>query len=247
MTFDDSWRAVSVVPPLGAGEVHVWCEDLSAASPWPPADVLSSEERAQATRMLAPGRRDAFVRGRSALRLLVGMYLDIPAARVAVRLLEKGKPVIDQSGEAPPLSVSVAHSGSVLAVAVTRAGDVGVDVENEARTVDRIAIARRFFTEAESASVESLGESAFFALWAHKEAMLKAAGDGLTVPLSEVEFRIDGRAAPKLRRVPPSYGTDGDWTTRPLATAPSMAGAIAVRGGISSVHCLRWTGALVSS
>ena len=235
MTFDDSWRAVSVVPPLGAGEVHVWCEDLSAASPWPPADVLSSEERAQATRMLAPGRRDAFVRGRSALRLLVGMYL------------EKGKPVIDQSGEAPPLSVSVAHSGSVLAVAVTRAGDVGVDVENEARTVDRIAIARRFFTEAESASVESLGESAFFALWAHKEAMLKAAGDGLTVPLSEVEFRIDGRAAPKLRRVPPPYGTVGDWTTRPLATAPSMAGAIAVRGGISSVHCLRWTGALVSS
>ena len=166
---------------------------------------------------------------------------------MAVRLLEKGKPVIDQPGVLSPIAVSLTHSESVLAIAVTGAGDIGVDVENEARTVDRMAIARRFFTTAESAAVESFGSAAFFALWAHKEAMLKAAGDGLTVSLSEVEFAIDGLAPPVLRRVPSSYGTVNDWMTRPLATIPSMAGAIAVRGAISRVRCLRWTGPLVSS
>ena len=240
------WESVQSVPPLEPGEVHVWRDDLSAPAPEPWASLasLTPDERTRADRISAVARRAAYVRGRSALRFLAGEYLNVNASMIPVRILESGKPIIDQQDPNGGLSVSVSHSGSVLAVAFTRAGDIGIDVEVEAASVDRAAVARRFFSNAEAAGLARLPPAvqlaAFFALWVRKEALLKAIGDGLSTPLAEVEFTVPLTSDPTLVQLPSAYGDIAEWTVRGVAPAPGTAGAVAVRGRVTGVCCLTW-------
>jgi 4'-phosphopantetheinyl transferase len=239
-----SWESVHAVPELRAGEVHVWRDDLRASPPWADGTLLLADERALAGRMAAVERREAFVRGRAALRYLAGRYLNLDPREVPVRVLAMGKPVVALSDEATRLEVSIAHSGSVVAVAFTRAGIIGIDVEREDPTVDRAAIARRFFSPDEAQSLAALDQStqleAFFSLWVRKEAMLKAVGDGLSVPLAEVEFSVARSREPALRRVPAAYGRAGDWALRSMAPIPGAAGVVAVRGQVTCVRCMQY-------
>lgn len=241
-----AWELPQTVPRLGLGEVHVWRDDLSVPAPerWARGQSLSPDERAQADRISAIARREAFVRGRSALRFLAGQYLHMPASAVPVRILESGKPIVDRPDPNGQLSVSVSHSGSLLAVAFTRAGDLGVDVEVEDASVDRAAVARRFFSDAEAAGLANLHPavqvSAFFALWVRKEALLKAIGDGLSTPLSEVEFAVSSTAEPTLLQVPSAYGAVSEWTVCGIAPCPGTPGAVAVRGRVTGLRCFRW-------
>lgn len=239
-----NWRSVRAVPQLGQGEVHVWRDALGMPSPWDSGEALSAEELTQAQRMSAPGRRDTFTRGRGLLRFLAGSYLGMAPAAVPIRLLPLGKPVIHLPGDSQ-LAVSLAHSGATLAVAATRVGDIGVDIESEDPSVDRRAIARRFFSKGEAAALEELPESAqlagFFALWVRKEALLKAVGEGLSVPLSGVELAVAPGGAPAILRLPMVFGEPSSWTLEGIAIGPGMAGAIAVHGQVTSVAHLQWT------
>lgn len=92
----------------------------------------------------------------------------------------KGKPRL----AAADYGFSVSHSGDCLLVAVGRSVEIGVDVESLARTVDYLAIARRYFHPDE---YQWLGQragpalrDAFFDLWVKKEAAVKAQGQGIT-------------------------------------------------------------------
>lgn len=241
----DPWRRVSAVPELGAAEVHVWLDELSVAAPWATGDLLSLAEQEQAARMSAVARRAVFVRGRSALRFLAGHYLGVAPGDVPVRILDLGKPVLDSVAGRPSLAVSVAHSGDLIAIAFAYASNIGVDIEGEDPSVDRGAIARRFFSKAEAAAIAALPESAeheaFFALWVRKEALLKAAGDGLSVPLAEVELEVSRDAEPRLIRLPTEFGPVADWSVRGISPGAGMAGAVAVRGPVTYVSCVRLT------
>lgn len=94
-----------------------------------------------------------------------------------------GKPKIDG------LEVSVSHSGSWVALAVTDVSPVGVDVE-EVRDAEVDDLARIAFSPAELAVFEAVPPSdrkgAFFTYWSRKEAVVKATGKGMSVPMSKL-------------------------------------------------------------
>jgi 4'-phosphopantetheinyl transferase len=107
-----------------------------------------------------------------------------------------GRPVTD-----PPVDISLSHGGGWIAVAASRAGRVGVDVE-AVRDVSP-ALARRCLSPAEVGWMESAPgardrQERFLRLWTAKEAYLKAIGTGLGVdPRS---FTLDcSSPAPRLR------------------------------------------------
>ncbi|UNO40787.1 4'-phosphopantetheinyl transferase superfamily protein [Streptomyces sp. MST-110588] len=94
------------------------------------------------------------------------------------------------------LHVSVSHSGDLIAVAVSTGAEMGVDVE----TVDEskpARLARRVLDPAELARFQELPESEraqdFFRVWTRKEAVLKATGEGLRLPMNAVGFDRGGR------------------------------------------------------
>ncbi|MFF8599288.1 4'-phosphopantetheinyl transferase family protein [Streptomyces sp. NPDC015232] len=118
--------------------------------------------------------------GAPLLRALAAGLLGVPEPEVLVGREPSGRPRL--GGAAGGLRASVSHVRGLTAVAVSRVGEVGVDVER-LRPLPAAALARRWFTGAEGRWVAARPQeeqpAAFLGLWTQKEAVGKALGTGL--------------------------------------------------------------------
>lgn len=162
----------------------IWWARLSALRPAHLA-VLDAVERGRRDGYLHGADRDRFTLGAVLLRFAAGRELGVAPERVSVRrdCARCGRPHGRPLLAAADLFVSVAHSGDLVAVAVTRAGPVGVDVERRAGC-DHARLAPAVLTAREAR--DGLDEASFLRCWTRKEAALKSTGDGLAVPMTAV-------------------------------------------------------------
>jgi 4'-phosphopantetheinyl transferase len=101
-----------------------------------------------------------------------------------------GRPIARNANCGRVPSISLSHSAGWVAVAVSNAGAVGIDIEAHRPRRNFSEIAAAAFGPHEQWLVAAEGAPAFYRIWTLKEAMSKASGVGLV----EVADRID-RAA----------------------------------------------------
>ena len=248
---DMSWRTVTTPPPLAVGAVHVWHDTLDedGLRQWNTFVPLSPSDRVRAERYKVPARRHAFERGRLLVRHLLGHYLGRPEITIELGVHENGKPFVHHHPGEASHEISLSHSGGVLLVAVSRAGEIGVDAEQIDPQVKHEAIARRFFAAEETAALAACSpaerEGAFFRCWTRKEALVKALGDGLAHSLTTFAVSIEPVQVSPLLRTPLEWNGSTPWQLHDCAPGPDYAGALAVRGTDIRVERLRWgTGAV---
>ncbi|GGP46724.1 4'-phosphopantetheinyl transferase family protein [Streptomyces abikoensis] len=115
------------------------------------------------------------------VRAAAAHALRVPPGEIRVGREARGRPWL--GGAAEGLHVSVSHCAGVVAVALSRLGPVGVDIER-LRPLPAVALGRRWFSAAEVRwlAERAAGEqpAAFLWLWTHKEAIGKARGLGLS-------------------------------------------------------------------
>jgi 4'-phosphopantetheinyl transferase len=171
------------------GAVVVWAHPILTLGM--PGVLLEPEERDRAARLSDAGEAARFVTGRHLTRALIARLtgrdpLTLPIDRTCPTCGKAhGRPSL---ADDPGLSLSVSHAGMRVAVAATRDGMLGVDVEStDSRLVasgveDLIPIT---CTADEQAVLAALPEGErgenFLSYWIRKEAVLKATGDGLRV------------------------------------------------------------------
>ena len=167
--------------------------------PWH-ADLLSDGERARRGGLWDAGQRAQFTVAAALLRLVAAPLTGQPAERVVVDRScpscgrHHGRPRLPGTG----LDVSISHSGATVAVAVSSAGAVGVDVQQVAD--DSVhELSPLVLAESEAGHVAVARD--FFTYWTRKEALVKATGDGVAVPLSEVVVTPPG-TPPRPARLP---------------------------------------------
>lgn len=86
---------------------------------------------------------------------------------------------------------NISHSGGVVVLALADSGEVGIDVERIRPTeIEDFAAHLPELRELYALDAPQRLES-FFACWTRKEAVLKAEGSGLLVPLEQVRLRDD--------------------------------------------------------
>ena len=178
-----------------AGGPRTWRFDLdSPALPALGGHWLDAEERRAADRRSEP-RASRARAARIAVRGILAAELDVEPAALRFASGAHGKPAVVGAPLAHDFNLS--HSGRVGLLAVARPGPVGVDVEEERPGRPFARLARRCFAPEERRAWEALPDDdrmrGFYALWSCKEAVLKALGRGLSLPLAQV--RIDARAA----------------------------------------------------
>lgn len=132
----------------------------------------------------AGGRaRDARLAARGLLRVVLSHYAGIDFAAWRLAAGAHGKPAIAGPAGFESLRFNLTHTDGLVVCAVTRAGEIGVDVENTSRTVDVGSVARHFFSVSEQQWLASLPPEkrtdGFFEQWVLKEAFLKGRGTGL--------------------------------------------------------------------
>lgn len=184
-----NWPQPNPFPALAGGEVHIWAVrlDVDEAAVSAAKELLSPGEVERASRFVVDKPRRNFVVSRAALRSILGGYLIQPPGEVAIVTRANGKPQL-HIGD---LAFNLSHSDDLALVAVTRDCEVGVDVEGM-RPIERLEeLARRNFHPTEIAAIgaadAAYAPALFFQCWTHKEAVLKALGDGLRGSLSEFD------------------------------------------------------------
>jgi 4'-phosphopantetheinyl transferase len=193
----DSLQEAPSLPPLTSTEVQVWRIDLTDALPSEEELLksLSDEEADRAARLRKGETRMQFLAGRAGLRILLGAALDIAPKSIHIETGNYGKPEVAPVKDRQ-VHFNVAHSGATVLIAMTLAGPVGIDVEYLDRKTDVFGVARHAFTTGEIECLLNLGEpgeqvSYFFKFWTRKEAVIKADGRGLSLPLTQIKIPID--------------------------------------------------------
>lgn len=166
---------------MADGEVRLWRLLLDRDPPRSgDADLLSIDERARAQRFRRAADQRRWAAGRAFLRRVLGHHLDVLPARVELMAGANDKPSI---AGAPAVFFNVSHSADLVVVAVTAAGDVGVDVERERDDLDPIALARTAFGDQVAVRLAGLAPESqraeFFRMWVRHEAVVKCLGVGL--------------------------------------------------------------------
>jgi 4'-phosphopantetheinyl transferase len=205
------------------GTCEVWWASATWMRPWH-ADVLSDDERARRGGLWDAGHRAQYTVAAALLRLVAAPLTARPAARVVV---DRSCPTCDRPHGRPRLpgaglDVSISHSGATVAVAVSAAGAVGVDVQQvQADSVDELS--PLVLADSEARHVAAARD--FFTYWTRKEALVKATGDGVTVPLPEVVITPPG-TPPRLLGYPRQGALAAQ--LRDLSPGLGYVGALAV-------------------
>ena len=233
------WSEPSPRPALVAEEVHVWLAHLPSAL----AELevlralLTPDEQERARRFRTELLRERWELTRGILRSLLADYLQAGAGEIVFQLGPHGKPALDAY---PHFFFNASHSGDHAAFAFSRAGEVGVDIEEVRGDLRRHdVIAQRFFTPAERGELAAVPGPervrAFFDLWTRKEAFVKARGDGVFSGLEKFTVAL---GEPRVRHV-----TDGDAAQWWMAALPEMdghAGAVVVQTPTCDVRFWKW-------
>ena len=190
-------RIALAIPEIEVWQAHL---DLGAEQVLQCTALLSCDERLRADRFHFERDRRRFIVARGTLRKLLGSYLEIPSAGIKFGYAKYGKPLVAESPA--QIHFNVSHSEERALYAISGKHPVGVDIEYLNRDIEYHGLARRFFSHNEWAALESLPDSsrkrAFFACWTRKEAIVKAIGDGLSLPLDRFEVAIAPDTAPRV-------------------------------------------------
>ena len=213
-------------------ECDVWWASPSLARPEHLA-LLDQPEIGRHDRLRRPEDRDRFVVGAALARLVLARRLGVAPASVPLDRTCRscgephGKPrVMTDNG----LELSVSHSGDRVAVAVTSDHPIGVDVERIDADVNLAGLIDQVLARSEAHDLAADGSehqrAGFFRYWSRKEAVVKATGEGLRVPLRDLTV-----SAPTE---PPELG---GWRDRPdlparlrlvdLSPGPGYAASVA--------------------
>ena len=228
---------------LSAGEVHVWSVPLGAGPAALAAMLatLSDDERERAERYRHVPSREQYVQARATLRALLGRYLGAKGDELRFAQAAQGKPSLPGCG----LHFNVSHTAGLALIAVTREGEVGVDVEY-VRAFNHDAFAERYFTPGETASLLAVPEGqrteVFFHAWTRKEAFLKATGEGLALGLERIEVALVPWEPARLVLLDGCPQRASEWSLSHLSPAEGYVGALATWHQGLRVHCWHWPG-----
>lgn len=223
-------------------QVHVWRIMLSdTATDW--EELLSAEERQRADRFVFEQDRHTYRTTRSVLRLLLGQYLDTAPASLNFVYNRFGKPELAESPRRPRLRFNVAHSHGFAVLAFGETADLGIDVEHH-RCEDLEGIAQSVLAPSEYdwvlAAPPSARLTAFLRLWTHKEAIVKALGYGLSIPLTGIEIATPPPTTVHLRHAPAEIGDPESWFLVDLPVHSEYSAALAVRPRPIDLQLLDW-------
>jgi 4'-phosphopantetheinyl transferase len=232
---------------LKTGEIHVWNAPLAGDCATGELDkLLQPEERARASAFAFDLDRIRYIHSHAVVRQILSRYIDCDPSALVFQGPPDQKPRLAPKLGDPDLHFSLSHSNRCCLVAVREGSPVGVDVEQLRNVPDAASIAHRWFSRAESDALALLSgaqlQGAFYALWTHREAIIKALGANLEIGLTQLECALgpDGRV--RVVSWQDDQAITRHWRVHPLEPMGGYLGALATLTHFDSLKCLIWDG-----
>jgi 4'-phosphopantetheinyl transferase len=224
-------------------EIHIWSVELSI-NKQQEAELfshLSSDECNRARQFKQDIHRRRFIAAHSALKFLLSVYLNVSLHEITFSYNSYKKPFV--ANPASSLQFNMAHSQDIAIIGLTLNHAIGIDIE-KIRAAYNPAIANRYYSEEENKQLNQLTDQErtafFYQLWASKEALVKAVGQGLSLNLSQISVHLNKEEMIHLENT--------NWRLYPLSLHTDFAAAVATNQTINTIIsrtvCLRnnhWT------
>ena len=228
---------------LEENEVHVWRVSLDASVDLQKkcTTILSADERQRSKRFHFVKHRRQYVISHGVLRELLGRYLRCTADGIDFVVNQFGKPYLENVR----LKFNLSHSEDFALIAIASNLEVGVDVEAINRKVEYLDLAKRFFSQQEFREIAAYPEEhqalAFFRCWTGKEAIIKAKGEGLSIPLDSFSVSLIGDGIQKISLSSEEIGSS-TWALAPLEVNESYLAGLAYedKGGERNIIVRDW-------
>jgi 4'-phosphopantetheinyl transferase len=153
--------------------------------------LLDDVERGRAARFAFERHRREYVAAHASKRLMLTVVSGAAAHSWAFETAPSGKPRV---GPLPGPHFNLSHSERLVACAVSKEVELGIDVEPINRRAP-LEIAKTHFAPMEQSWIAALPRSeqalGFWRVWTLKEAFIKATGRGLAQPLQHFSFMLD--------------------------------------------------------
>ena len=161
---------------------------------------LTPSERVYRQKLRTATMRHDYLTTRALCRLALSHFTEVDPVTWTFNAGKYGKPAIARPAAFRGVRSNISHTDGLIVCAVTRGGEIGVDVEETSREVEIAQIARHFFSDDEQEHLSTLSakqrKSRFFELWVLKEAYLKGRGMGLSLSPDSFSIRWDNKTKP---------------------------------------------------
>jgi 4'-phosphopantetheinyl transferase len=200
---------------------------------------LSDEELERARQFGFPELGRRYIVAHARLREILARYIDLQPDRITFLTNTHGKPFINIPDGNIDIQFNLSHSHELAVVAITRGRRIGVDVERLKPLGYHMKIAERYFSPAEIASLKRQKseqiDRAFIQLWAGKEALIKAQGNGMSLPLNQISLEALIEQPEKTGVQVKQPDQVATWSVNKFKLPAGYAGAVAFEGTIRKI------------
>jgi len=180
---------------------------------------------------------------RALIRTTLSRYFGVSAKSWQFAADRYGRPYITEPNQFRHIQFNLSHTSGLVACALGKVCEIGIDVENIRRDLDFIDLASRFFSPVETSRLLQTRPDGrremFFCYWTLKEAYIKARGQGLSLGLDGFWLELDG-ASPRAHFTERCPDDSNRWQFRQYAPTVDHKLALAV-GQAKELHvCQRW-------
>lgn len=166
----------------------------------------------------------------------------IPADRLVIEEAEWKKPHLVPPPGVPSIYFNVSHSGDYAIIACSKLVEVGVDIERVRADCPVDDLARRYYAASEHEGLRKLPPARrlldFYRLWTIKEAVLKCAGLGLSVPPNILQVHLHANGLPSLTCLDAARNSLAGFFVRELTLADGYVSAVAVEAEHAEIEIL---------
>jgi len=150
--------------------------------------ILSGIEQARAARFHFEHDRHRWINGRAWAKQQLAAHLQVPGHTLHFSATAHGRPFLP---DYPGTDFNLSHTGEWIALAICRGnGCIGLDIETIDPTFPALVIAREFFLPEECTWLSNGPIIRFFQLWTAKEALMKATGQGMSLPPDQIRVSL---------------------------------------------------------
>lgn len=214
------------LPPVPGNTVLCVGLELEDITAWPYhcASFTTQQEQQEAARYAQAEDAARHLAGRALARRLLHAALGRQFTAEFART-PYGKPFCPETST----DFSISHSGSIVWVALCNCAAVGIDVEKIRPLPDAAELTSQLHPQEREALLclpPAALETAFYRCWTRKEAVLKAVGMGLSMPLQSFNVRTGPQEHDWILSITENNGcctdtapsADAQWTSRDIAT-----------------------------
>ena len=229
---EHSWDIHVFESNLQHRDVHVWRSwlDPSRGDLNQIKSSLSDDEHDAAKKFHFERDRTRYVMSHGILRKILSQYLSMPPDEIRFTRDEFGKPLLETNpGE---IKFNLSHSESMALFSFTQSSSIGVDIEHIHPIKDIHLIAKSFLSSEEMEAFleipKEMQQGSFFRVWTRKEALSKAIGTGISMPLEQLEVGVNPEESPVLKISNRELLEPANWQLVDLNPAHNYVGAVAV-------------------